>query len=466
MKKNIQYKEFKILTSKQSQNKQLHTTLNKSLNTYYEKYLNGIKQFGNLNAFREKLKYIKSSAIINLDKYILQFEKNFQKNGGVVFWADTEFDVYQIIKHILKDNKVKAIKSKSMATEEIDLNNFLESNGIIVTETDLGEYIVQLRNEKPSHITAPALHLSKEEIALLFHKKFNMKFEANAEEIVAFVRDLLRKKFTSSDLGISGANFLLADSGSIALTENEGNASLVTSWPKIHIVIAGIDKIIPSYKDLSIFWPVLSSHATGQKISVYNHIISGPRQEKEKDGPEKMYVILLNNGRDNLLKDKKLRESLNCIKCGACSNICPVYKIISGHSYGSVYNGPIGSIITPHLKESENYYHLSFACTLCGKCTEICPVKIPLDELLLYNRELAVKNEKISKAEVRAIKLLYHFLKSRKRMNMGSAGVRNLAFKIVFRKKWGAYRANPKFAKESFNKKMKRIEKEKISSFL
>jgi len=447
------YNEFKTKTKLQSENRKLHSTLNKSLNNYQTKYSSGVAQFSNLDAFREKLKFIRTKAVLNLEKNLLQFETNFIKNGGELFWADTAEDVYQIIQHLLTDKtNIVSVKSKSMATEEIDLNLFLENNDIQVTETDLGEYIVQLRDEKPSHITAPALHLSKEEIALLFHENFNLKPDANAEEITEYVREILRKKFTSAELGISGANFLIADSGSIALTENEGNASLVTSWPKFHIAIAGIDKVISNYADLSIIWPMLSSHATGQKISVYNHIISGPQQEEEGDGPEKMFVILLNNGRDNLLKDKELRQSLHCIKCGACSNTCPVYKILSGHSYGSVYNGPIGSITTPHLKENENHFHLSFASSLCAKCSEICPVKIPLDELLLYNRALAVKNEKIPKSEIRSIKLLTRILKSRKRMNMGSAGIRKLVFKIVFRKKWGVYRANPDFPKQSFNK--------------
>lgn len=449
------YKEFKNSTKLQSSNVKLHNTMNKSLANYQAKYNKGIEQFENINAFKEKLQFIRKKSVLNLEKILLQFEANFNKNRGEVFWADNQSEVFQIIKHILGENKGNIVKSKSMATEEIDLNEFLEKNEIKVTETDLGEYIVQLRNEKPSHITAPALHLSKEEIALLFHEKFELKPEANAEEITAFVRQLLRKEFIDAEIGISGANFLLADSGSIALTENEGNASLVTSWPKIHIAIAGIDKVISTYSDLSIIWPMLSSHATGQKISVYNHLISGPRQEEEGDGPDKMYVILINNGRDNLLKNKELHQALQCIKCGACSNTCPVYKILSGHSYNSVYNGPIGSVITPHLKSDENFYHLSFASSLCGKCSEICPVKIPLDDLLLYNRSLAVKNEKIPKFEIRAIKLLSRILKSRKRMNMGSSGIRSLAFKMVFQKKWSALRAYPKFPKKNFNKLMK-----------
>ncbi|MBN2728453.1 MAG: lactate utilization protein [Bacteroidales bacterium] len=456
MSENILYKEFKSTLGAQSQNKKLHQTLNKSLENYHQKYLNGINQFENISSFKEKLQIIRSKSILQMEKYLLQFEGNFKKNGGELFWADDANDVFNLIQHIIGDNIKSVVKSKSMATEEIDFNAFLENQNIKVTETDLGEYIVQLRGEKPSHITAPALHLSKDDITLLFHEKFESSPDASAEEITAFVRKLLRREFTEAELGVSGANFLVADSGSICITENEGNASLTTAWPNIHIVLAGIEKIIPSFTDLGYLWPVLSSHATGQKISVYNHMISGPRQEEEGDGPEKMYVILLNNGRDNLLINKELRQSLHCIKCGACSNICPVYKIISGHSYNSVYNGPIGSVTTPHLRTDANFFHLSFASSLCGKCTEICPVNIPIDDLLLYNRSLAVEKEKMPKSEIRAIKLLSRILKSRKRMNMGSSSIRSLAFKIVFRKKWGVLRAYPDFPKTNFNKSRKK----------
>ena len=303
------------------------------------------------------------------------FENKFIHSGGTVYWADSTDDVARILSEILPDNPGIVVKSKSMTGEETGFNSVAQEKGYEVVETDLGEFIVQQMGQKPSHITAPAIHLSKEQIADFFNTRFGSNKDADAEEITDFVRKLLREKFTESMIGVTGANFIIADTGSVAITENEGNASMVTSWPRKHIVIAGIEKVIPSIKDLYLYWPMLASHATGQKLSVYNHIISGPARSAELDGPSEMAVILVNNKRHVLLEDLVLRESLQCIRCGACLSVCPVFKRLSGHAWPSVYSGPIGSVTYPHTGgDDENNFHLSFASTLCGKCSQRCPV--------------------------------------------------------------------------------------------
>src|SRR5690606_7772340 len=331
----------------------------------------------------------------NLDKYLVDFEANFTANGGKIIWAnDAEEAREEIWKIFEKHNARSVIKSKSMATEEIELNDFLEKKGIEPIESDLGEYIIQLLNHKPYHFVTPAMHLSLEEIAKLFHEKFDTPLEATAEELTMKARELLRDKYTTAEIGITGANFLVADTGSIAITENEGNARLSTSFPKVHIAIVGIEKVIPSMADLDLFWPLLASHGTGQNLTVYNTILSGPRQINETDGPEEMYVILLDNGRTNLLAQKEQRQSLYCIRCGACLNACPVYKNIGGHTYNTTYSGPIGSIITPHFKGMQAFKHLSYASTVCGKGADGCRGRIDSHKTLLLNRrDAAAGNE-------------------------------------------------------------------------
>ena len=285
----------------------------------------GLSRLINLEHAKRKGHQVKWKVMENLDKLLPEFESNFQKRGGKVLWANTVEEANREILNILERANVKTvIKSKSMVTEEIHLNEFLEKNGIESLESDLGEYIVQLLGQKPYHIVTPAMHLSKEDIAKLFHEKFETPENATPQQLTLKARELLRDKYLTADVGITGANFLIADTGSIAITENEGNARLATTFPKIHIAVIGIEKIIPSISDLDLFWPLLASHGTGQNLTVYNTILSGPRQENESDGPEEMYVILLDNGRTNLLAQKDQRQGLYCIRCGACLNACPI----------------------------------------------------------------------------------------------------------------------------------------------
>src|SRR6201996_2687405 len=366
--------------------------INFNIGRYDTSVARGLSRIINLDNAKRKGHVIKWKVMENLDKILPEFEANFQKRGGKVIWANDAAEANQEILNIIQKAGAKTVvKSKSMVTEEIQLNEFLEHNQIESLETDLGEYIVQLLGQKPYHIVTPAMHLSKEDIAKLFHERFGTPIDATPEQLTLKARELLREKYLRADIGITGANFLLADTGSIAISENEGNARLSVSFPKIHIAIVGIEKMIPSIADLDTFWPMLATHGTGQNMTVYNTILSGPRQVGESDGPEEMYVILLDNGRTNLLAQKEQRQGLYCIRCGACLNACPIYKNIGGHSYKTTYPGPIGSIITPHMKGMEDFKHLSYASSLCGKCSEVCPVKIDIHKMLLLNRRDAVK---------------------------------------------------------------------------
>lgn len=410
----------------------------------------GKKQFIDVEKVREKAKNLKWEAIEKLDAYLLQFEDNFIRKGGKVIWAETVEEAQQAILNICEEKNCKSVvKSKSMVTEEIHLNDFLQQAGIESVETDLGEYIQQLDGEAPYHIVTPAMHKSKEDVARLFAEKLGTKTDLTPEQLTLVARDKLRKKYVQAEIGVTGANFLIADTGSIAVTENEGNARLSAAWPKTHIAIVGIEKMIPTLNDLHVFWPLLATFGTGQKITSYNSIISGPRRENETDGPEEMYVILLDNGRTNLLKDKT-RESLYCIRCGACLNACPVYKNIGGHAYGTTYSGPIGSVITPQLKEMGDYKHLSFASSLCGNCTAVCAVKINLHELLLHNRYESVAFGHSSLTERIAWKAWSQACLNRKMMNLGNGAIKTWVVNKMF-KGWSNHRADLQFSKKTFN---------------
>ncbi|MEZ5081842.1 MAG: LutB/LldF family L-lactate oxidation iron-sulfur protein [Bacteroidales bacterium] len=427
------------------------TKINFNISKYNQAVKTGKQHYKDLELAKKRAQALKHKVVNNLDQYLIEFVSNFEKRGGKVIWALDEHDANQAVLDIIKKNEAKTVvKSKSMTTEEIELNDFLEKHDIKCLETDLGEYIVQVAGQKPYHIVTPAMHMSKDDVAELFHRKFHTPRESTPEELTAYVREKLRKEFTGADIGITGSNFIIADTGSVCLTENEGNGLLSTAFPKTHIVIAGIEKIIPSITDLDLFWPLLASHGTGQKMTVYNSIISGPRQEDELDGPEEMYVILLENNRSEILKHKEQRPALMCIRCGACLNACPVYKNIGGHSYSTTYSGPIGSVITPHLKDMDEYKHLSFASSLCGNCTMVCPVKIPLHEMLLNNRNESVQKGFVKTSEKFSMTGMKNFLSKRNRMDMFSSRLKNLGMQLFFKQSWGPNRELPKFAKKTF----------------
>jgi L-lactate dehydrogenase complex protein LldF len=415
----------------------------------------GKEQFADMHLARERAKNIKWRAIETLDQQLEEFELNFAKRGGKVIWAENAAQAIEEILAICAAKNCKTlVKSKSMVTEEIHLNAALEKNGIESIETDLGEYIQQLDGEPPYHIVTPAMHKSKEDVAKLFHEKLGTPITLTPTELTQVARTILREKYTEAEVGVTGANFIISDIGAIAVTENEGNARLSCAFPKTHIAIVGIEKMIPSITDLGLFWPLLSTFGTGQKITVYNTIITGPRQENENDGPDEMYVILLDNGRTNILQNPKQRESLYCIRCGACLNACPVYKNIGGHAYGATYSGPIGSVITPHLQGMESFKHLSYASSLCGNCTEVCAVKINLHELLLENRKESVEEGLTTFSERMAWKLWKLASMKRGLMNMGNGNLKNKVVNGLF-KSWKKNHSELDFSKRTFNEMWK-----------
>ncbi|MES2395989.1 MAG: lactate utilization protein B [Bacteroidota bacterium] len=423
-----------------------------NIEQYDKSVAEGKNQFSNLELAKKRIAGVKHKSIENLEKYLVEFEANFIKRGGKVIWAQDAEEAIKESLQIMQKLKAKSVvKTKSMVSEEIHLKEALEKNGIEGIETDLGEYILQLRKETPFHTVTPAMHLSKEDVAKTFNEKKGTPLDWNPEQITDFVRRELREKYSKADVGVSGANFLIADIGAIAVTENEGNGVMSMAFPKVHIAIVGIEKIIPSMADLDLFWPVLSTYGTGQNLTVYNTIYTGPKQSDEVDGPGEMYVILLDNGRSLLLDKPDQREALSCIGCGACSTVCPVYQTIGGQAYGTTYSGPIGSVITPHIQGMEEFKHLSYASTLCGKCTEVCPAKIDIHKLLLLNRRDSVEKGLSAKTD----NWIWHFWKKamlkRSKMDKGGAKLKNFMLKQFFKKSWGERRELPQVVPKSFN---------------
>ncbi len=446
---------FKAKTAVKAADLEHRRKINFNIGRYNAVVPKGKEQFADVHLARERAKNTKWRAIETLDQQLEEFELNFTKRGGKVIWAENSEQAIEEVLKICKEKNCKTlVKSKSMVTEEIHLNKALEANGIESVETDLGEYIQQLDEEPPYHIVTPAMHKSKEDVAKLFNKKLGTPINFTPEQLTLKAREVLREKYVQAEVGVTGANFIISDIGGIAVTENEGNARLSCSFPKTHIAIVGIEKMIPSLTDLGLFWPLLSTFGTGQKITVYNTIVTGPRQENEYDGPEEMYVILLDNGRTNILQNPKSRESLYCIRCGACLNACPIYKNVGGHAYGATYSGPIGSVITPHLQGMDEFKHLSYASSLCGNCTEVCAVKINLHELLLENRHEAVEEGLSSFTERMAWKAWRIASLKRGMMNLGSGNLKNKVVNGMF-KGWSKTRADLNFSQKTFNQMWK-----------
>jgi L-lactate dehydrogenase complex protein LldF len=419
----------------------------------------GRARYADLQLARSRTAYIKRLMLNNWDKYLCQFEESAKKNGITVLWATDNEQAIEYLQEILKENDAHLlVKSKSMTTEEIEMNHAAEAAGCESVETDLGEFIVQVAGERPYHIVTPAMHKSKEDVAKLFNEKFNLPIESTPEEITEYVRGVLRKKYTTADIGVTGANFIIADIGGIAVTENEGNGVMSTSFPKVHVVFAGMEKIIPSIDQLGTFWPLLACMGTGQQITAYNTIFSSPRKNNEVDGPEKMYVILLDNGRTNLYDDNEAYEALACIRCGACLNACPVYKTIGGYTYEATYSGPIGSVITPFFKGFKDFGHLSSASSLCGACAEVCPEKIPLPDLLLANRRKSVEKNLRPAAEKIAMKGFAAMSQSRFFFNFPGE-LKNIALSPLNYTLWGPQRKMPTFAGKSFSQQFKKSKK-------
>jgi L-lactate dehydrogenase complex protein LldF len=434
-------------------------TINYNLSKYDEAAQRGKLRYENLDLAKQRGSFLKEKVAANLAENILEFEKNAIKNGIDVVWArNGEEAVSEILKVVNEYDARFLVKSKSMISEEIELNENLEEVGIDPVETDLGEFIVQVAGEKPYHILTPAMHKSKEDVAALFNEKFKTPPGLSPEEITLFVRDKLRKKFTTAEVGITGTNFLIADVGGVALTENEGNGFMTISFPKVHIVISGIEKVLPSINDLPLMFPLLSALGTGQQVTVYNSLLTGPKKENETNGPEKMVVVLLDNKRSEIANETEHYLALKCIRCGACLNVCPIYKNIGGYTYNTTYSGPIGSVITPFLKGFENYNHLSFACTVCGACTEACPVKIPLHDLLLLNRKKSVEQNESGFGWNMGMKAYEWAFKKRSNLDIVNGKVKNRLAKTN-KNVLGKEKEFPVFAKNSFSKTQKRDRK-------
>jgi L-lactate dehydrogenase complex protein LldF len=336
----------------------------------------------------------KWQAVNHLDTHLEQFAAKLEARGAKVHWASNGAQARDLILKIIQDKKAKSvIKSKTMTSEEIHLNEALEKAGLVVVESDLGEFIVQLRHEAPYHIVFPSMHLTRGEIRELFQKEIGDAPSDNPEDLTMVARRVLRQKYVTADIGITGANFAIAETGMISITENEGNARLTAALPKTMISLIGIEKVLPKFEDLALFLPMLATMGTGQALTCYNTMYSGPRQPGETDGPEEWHIVLLDNHRTELLADAEQRDALHCIRCGACLNVCPIFRNVGGHTYATTYSGPIGSVITPHLRGLQDWKHLSGASSLCGACTETCPVKIDLHHHLLQNRRNAVKEK-------------------------------------------------------------------------
>jgi L-lactate dehydrogenase complex protein LldF len=348
----------------------------------------GFAALGDSDKLRDHAKHIKQHTLAHLDRYLEQLEAAVQQAGGQIHWAVTAEDARRIIVDIAHEAGCKrAVKSKSMTAEEVHLNSALEAAGIEVAETDFGEYIIQLAGERPSHLVAPAVHHTCESVARVLSQHQGGPIPADPRTLALTGRRVLRHKFYQADLGITGANFAVAETGTIVLVTNEGNGRLTTTWPRVHVVIVGMEKVIPRLQDLPVFLKLLARAATGQTLSVYTTLITGPRRDGELDGPEELHLVLLDNGRSKILATP-YRESLQCIRCGACLNACPVYRRIGGHAYGGVYAGPIGSILTPLYDSVRDNPHLPHASSLCGACQAACPVRINIPRMLIGLREL------------------------------------------------------------------------------
>ncbi|MEP6662843.1 MAG: lactate utilization protein B, partial [Verrucomicrobiota bacterium] len=338
-----------------------------ALGKYYVARDRQLNRFQDWQSARQAAAEIKWEAVNHLDTHLVSFVEKLEARGGKVFWANNSAEARDYILKICREKKARCVvKSKAMTAEEIHLNDALEKEGYEVVESDLGEYIVQLRKEAPYHFVFPAMHLSRGDIKELFDREIGNVPSDSPEDLTMVARRVLRKTYCEADIGISGANFAIAETGMISITENEGNARLTTALPKVHIAVMGIEKVLPRLEDLALFLPMLGTAGAGQPITCYNSMIGGPRLPGECDGPEEFHVVLLDNHRTRLLADAEQRDALHCIRCGACLNVCPIFKNVGGHTYGTTYQGPIGSVITPHFRGLQDWKHLSGASSLCG----------------------------------------------------------------------------------------------------
>lgn len=448
--------------------------LRKAVRFTTEKLRNGRKtaaeELGNWQDWRTQGRDIRLHTIAHLDYYLSLFVNNLRAAGGHVHFASTAEEAVEITMKIAAAKEAKSVvKSKSMVSEEVHINKFFEESKIEVVETDLGEYIIQLAGETPSHIIIPAIHKNKQQVAELFSAEAGRELPADTQILAGFARSKLREKFLQADIGMTGCNFAIAESGSMVIFSNEGNGRMVSTVPKTQITFMGMERIIPSWEDLETMATLLPRSATGQKLTVYMSAINGPRRDEDSDGPEDLHVIILDNGRSRQLGDPEFQEVLNCIRCGACLNACPVYRHVGGHAYGWVYSGPIGAVLTPRLNEDvEKWGEVANASSLCGACWEACPVKIPLHDMLVSIRHRNVEANVTKAAEklgMKAFKLIAsnHKLYGRA-MKLGRLGQLPLVNDGVIKsqmgplKGWNRYRYAPALAQKSFRDSWKALD--------
>ena len=422
--------------------------INYSTGCYEQSFAKGKENYRNLDLEKQRAYTLRNKSLLNLEKLLVDFETHFTDNGGKVLWARNADDALTMIFDLICKEKANAItRSNSTILDEIELNGFLERKNIRIVETEIGRFVLHAAKQKSYHPLSPSIHLSKEENNAILTEHFKMKADSSVKQMVNFVRHEVGIQSKDSPICITGANFLLSESGGVVLTENEGNILKSSSSARIHIVVAGIDKMIPTIDDLSVLLPLLSLHASGQSMAACNTITYGPA--KTGNGPEQMYVILLDNNRSSLLSHEKQRKVMSCIHCGACVSVCPVYKNIGGYSYGTKHIGPVGTVMTPLMEGLEEYNHLNAACSLCGKCVEICPVKIPLDDLIIENRHLAITEKTGNSRYDALVKAMIWHCKSRKKMD-GPLFLKKIELKRLLGPLYGD-RPMPEFASKSFS---------------
>ncbi|HBJ30001.1 MAG TPA: iron-sulfur cluster-binding protein, partial [Dehalococcoidia bacterium] len=443
-------------------------------NGFHQARIDASDQTPDWEALQDKGRAIKAHTLDNLAYYLEMVERNVIASGGHIYFARDAEAASNYVVNLAKERGIElVIKGKSMVSEEMALNHRLEEEGIEPVETDLGEYIVQLAEETPFHIIAPAIHKSRGEVSELFVEKLKVPMYDNIEDLTREARDQLRQKFVDAGMGITGANFIVAETGTVTLVTNEGNGRMCTSMPKIHVAITGMEKVVPSIEDLGLFLRLLIRSATGQRISSYVTTVTGPRGEDEVDGPEEFHLVIVDNGRSKMLADPNLREALYCLRCGACLNACPVYRKVGGHAYGWVYPGPIGAIVSPMLTNLSEAKDLPFASTLCGACKEACPVKINIPRMLLYLRKELTQGEtypehkSVSMAESTAVKGWRASVSSSFMMRLSNLGGRLLQLPFVRGGRidrlpsplsgWTKHRKFPAIASKPFRTRWKNI---------
>ena len=422
--------------------------INYSTGCYEQNFAKGKENYRNLDLEKQRAYTLRNKSLLNLEKLLVDFETHFTENGGKVLWARNADDALTMIFDLICKEKANAItRSNSTVLDEIELNGFLERKNVRIVETEIGRFVLYTAKQKSYHPLSPSIHLSKEENNAILTEHFKLKADSSVKQMVNFVRHEVAIESKDAPICITGANFLISESGGVVLTENEGNILKSSSSARIHIVVAGIAKMIPNIDDLSVLLPLLSLHASGQSMAACNTITFGPA--KTGNGPEQMYVILLDNNRSSLLSHEKQRKVMSCIHCGACVSVCPVYKNIGGYSYGTKHIGPVGTVMTPLMEGLEEYNHLNAACSLCGKCVEICPVKIPLDDLIIENRHLAITEKTGNSRYDALVKAMIWHCKSRKKMD-GPLFLKKLELKRLLGPIYGD-RPMPEFASKSFS---------------